>query len=240
MILLAIEQATPLASLALLRDGSLLQQASWQDTRFHAPQLFDSLPRLLASASVSPADIDVFAVGLGPGSFAGLRAALSAARAMALPGGRRVVGVDSGSAMALDVFCSHDAKRVVIVGDARRGRFWCARFNRRADGFPETSQTYSLISPAELPSRLREGDVLATPDWDRIGGFLRAACPPGATLADHAVHPSACAIGKLALDRMRQDTPLHPLTPLYLHPPVAMAPAPIPRTGTPPSTVGGR
>ncbi|MBI3986261.1 MAG: tRNA (adenosine(37)-N6)-threonylcarbamoyltransferase complex dimerization subunit type 1 TsaB, partial [Lentisphaerae bacterium] len=81
MIILALECSTRLAGAAVLRDREVLASATWTDAPTERQQLFQAIPRLLAEASVTFPQIDVYAVGLGPGAFSGLRMALAAAQA---------------------------------------------------------------------------------------------------------------------------------------------------------------
>jgi len=92
MITLAIEQSSTTGSLALFRDKSLLVERSWLDSRLRSQQFFGIIPLALQEAALAPEDIAMIGVGVGPGSFAGLRMAVSAARAFALPGKTRVFG----------------------------------------------------------------------------------------------------------------------------------------------------
>ncbi|MFC1462656.1 tRNA (adenosine(37)-N6)-threonylcarbamoyltransferase complex dimerization subunit type 1 TsaB, partial [Verrucomicrobiota bacterium] len=100
MKLLAIEQSTSVGSIALLDDTRVLSEESWTETRGRAGNLFEMLPRILEAASRTVADIDLFAIGLGPGSFSGLRTSLSAVNHLALPGRKPVLGIPSAQALA--------------------------------------------------------------------------------------------------------------------------------------------
>ena len=103
MLILAIEQSSVLASVALLNDGRVLAAERWHCTWNRSQNVFDILPSLLKNASVRPENIDVFAAGTGPGSFSGSRVAVSVAQALALPGGKRAIGISSGEALARDI-----------------------------------------------------------------------------------------------------------------------------------------
>jgi tRNA threonylcarbamoyladenosine biosynthesis protein TsaB len=223
MITLAMEQSTATASLALFRDTTLIAERSWTDAPLHSQGMFTVLPELLAAGSVAVPDIERFAVGLGPGSFAGLRIALSAFRAMALPDHRPVYGVSSGEALAHGLG-SEIPCPIFAVGDARRNRLWLGQFAREACGSLVLAAPYELMPVESLAARLPAGSTTVTSDWARIGAVLQAHCPAGVKVIQRAVVPTARSVGEIALQRIARDIPSDPLSPIYLHPPVFVAP----------------
>ena len=112
-------------------------------------------------------DVGRIVVGTGPGSFAGVRAAIAFAQGYAL--GKpscEVFGLPSPCALAGD-------GRVAVVGDARRGLFWVALF----DGFRQNGDVF--LSDAEsLPSAVPDGFRVVTTDEARIGESLRGVFGP--------------------------------------------------------------
>ena len=103
-------------------------------------------------------------VGTGPGSFAGIRAALAFAQGYALATGCEVLGLPSPCALASGEGAS------AVVGDARQGRFWIALF----DGFRLVRDVFQVPRDEVEPSVPRSAQVVS-PDDGRIGGFLREA-----------------------------------------------------------------
>jgi tRNA threonylcarbamoyladenosine biosynthesis protein TsaB len=117
MTILGIDTSTTLGSVALLVDGELRLDETFSADRSHTAALFTVLERARALEE----KIDVVAVGLGPGSYAGIRIAISAAIGFQLGIGARIVGLPS--VVALDT----EAVRYCTVGDARRETFYFAR-----------------------------------------------------------------------------------------------------------------
>lgn len=107
-------------------------------------------------------------VGMGPGSFAGVRAALAFAQGYALGRpGVEVLGLPSPCAVAGGFFAAAPADgRLTVVGDARQGRLWIADFEgcRLLDGIRQ-------IDRSEL--RPSGPESVVSPDDRRIGGLLR-------------------------------------------------------------------
>lgn len=222
MNLLAIDQSSGVSSVALLRNGTLCEACDWPNERATNQHVFEAVPSLMRRHGTNLAAMDGFAVGLGPGSFSGLRISLSAAQAFALPGGTPVVGVSSGEILATQCAEETGATTITVVGDARRQRFWMATFVAEADGL-RMQAPYCLVRPEELGALPAEG-VVVTPHWASIGNALQECVPPSVLLMPDARCPSAAVLAVLALRRMETAAFAEVLLPIYLHPPVFVPP----------------
>ena len=223
MLTLGIDQSTSVGSLALLDDGRLMAETSWEDSGLHNQHLFTVLPRFLERAGVPPAQIGLYAVGLGPGSFSGLRNAVAGAQGMALPAGKPVCGVSSGEAMAWDASSEYGTPHVAVVGDARRGRLWAAEFDVSA-GAVSIVRPYFLSTPGDLDREIRRDALRVTPDWSRIDLSLKECVSTGARIVEARRLPAARTVAMLALARFRGGQSPAPAIPIYLHPPVFVEP----------------
>jgi tRNA threonylcarbamoyl adenosine modification protein YeaZ len=231
MLTLAIDQSTTITSLALLDDTRLLAEQAWDEDRKRDQRLFVALPEFLTGAGIDLARVELFAVGLGPGSFSGIRMAVAAFSGLAIPGNKAVDGVSSAEALAHDVLGETGADEVVVVGDARRGRLWVGRFARQAP--PQAGATsFTLVKAEDLGSMLGPPAVLVTSDWDRLGTCLASLALPRTTLIRERRVPRAQTVG--ALTFRKQGPSPAPATgaagcrsvpsPIYLHPPVFIEP----------------
>jgi tRNA threonylcarbamoyladenosine biosynthesis protein TsaB len=109
MLTLAFDTATDVATSALVRDGDVLGERSSR-----AVTVLADADELLRVAGHVPADLDLLVVGVGPGSFTGVRIGLAAARGLALALDLPVAGVSTLEALAAG------APGAVPVIDARR------------------------------------------------------------------------------------------------------------------------
>jgi tRNA threonylcarbamoyladenosine biosynthesis protein TsaB len=109
MLTLAFDTATDAATSALVDDGEVLGERSTRAVR-----LLEDVDALLRQAGAHPGDLDRLAVGVGPGSFTGVRVGLAAARGLALGLGVPVAGVSTLDALAAG------ARGAVPVIDAKR------------------------------------------------------------------------------------------------------------------------
>ena len=95
VLILAFDTATAVATSALVRDGEVLGE------RMSRPiELTAALDELLGSAAVEPHELDALAVGIGPGSFTGVRMGLATARGLGLSLDLPVAGVSTLDALA--------------------------------------------------------------------------------------------------------------------------------------------
>lgn len=109
MLILAFDTATDVATSALVSDGEVLGERS-----SHAVTLLEDVDALLRQAGAHTRDLEALAVGIGPGSFTGVRIGLSTARGLALGLGIPVAGVSTLDALA------QGAPGALPVIDARR------------------------------------------------------------------------------------------------------------------------
>ena len=109
MLILAFDTATSVATSALVRDGDVLGE------RVSTPvRVLEDVDALLRDARVEPTALDALVVGIGPGSFTGVRMGLAAARGIAFSLGLPVGGVSTLDALAAgapDAVAVIDAKR---------------------------------------------------------------------------------------------------------------------------------
>jgi tRNA threonylcarbamoyladenosine biosynthesis protein TsaB len=208
MRILAIELSTRRGSAALSSDGQLLADEAWEDGH---QRLFEVLPSVLTRAGAVARDIDVLAAGRGPGVFSGIRVAITAAQALALPAGKAVYAVSSGEALAHRILLESQATRVAVVGDARRGTVWYGLFERAGQVSP-----WGLTTAESLDEALPPDAVRVSPDWDRLSPRLRGAA--GWLTANR--YPEARDVAGIVYDRLKRGVASEPVEPLYMHPPV--------------------
>lgn len=99
MLVLALDTTTRKGSVALVRDGVLLDCDSGDPSVTHGQRLPGDLIQLLARQTLSVRDVELFAVAAGPGSFTGLRIGIATMQGLALANGRSLVGVSALDAL---------------------------------------------------------------------------------------------------------------------------------------------
>jgi tRNA threonylcarbamoyladenosine biosynthesis protein TsaB len=213
VIVLGLDTATPATAVALLDDArpdaasERRHEPAAGERPGHAAQLLALAAELLDAAGLRFADVDRIAVGLGPGTFTGLRIGVATARALAQGGGAELVGVSTLRALALAAEPGAPAGTgVLAVVDARRGEAFAAGWRA---GAPVLAP--AALAPAALAARVAQagGAWLAVGDGAlRFRTELEAA---GCTVApddaaQHAVSAGAiCALGRRAAPAVARD-----------------------------------
>ena len=134
MLTLAVDTTTNRGGFALARNGRLLEEVSGDPGLTHGERLPGALCALLGRQGMTTADVDRYAVALGPGSFTGLRVGIATVQGLALAHGRPVIGVP-----VLDILVNIAARRtgdgsppdlIVPWVDAKRGEVFSALYER--------------------------------------------------------------------------------------------------------------
>ena len=193
MTILAIDTSTNHGSVALLADGEMRLEETFIADRTTSSSLFAVIERAVALAP----RVDQVAIGLGPGSYAGVRIAIAAAIGLELGIGAQLIGIPSVAALETD------AAGYLAVGDARRETFY---FTRVVDGVCVEGPL--LATEAELLERIAAHAELP----------VFASVPLSAFSIAQFALPSAVRLARLA-DAARGITATGDLEPIYLREP---------------------
>jgi len=210
MRILALDAALARCSAAVLGDGAILAQAAEAGARGQPAILPPMAARVLAEAGMAAGDLDAVAVTVGPGSFAGLRAAIALALGIALAAGCPVVGVRVAEALA-EQLALPPGWRLWVAIDSRRGRVFLDR-----DGAIATVALTDLPRPA-APVAIA-GDAA-----NEVAARLAARGDP--VMLTAARLPHATAVARVAARRLAGSIPPLAAQPLYIDPPEAKLPA---------------
>jgi len=99
-LILAIDTTNESGSLAIWRDGEVIEEMPLHAPKGFAQVLYGHLAKLLARHGLKPGDIDCFAAATGPGSFTGVRVGLACVKGLAEAVGRPAVGISNLRAIA--------------------------------------------------------------------------------------------------------------------------------------------
>ena len=232
MRILALDTTTRAGSVALVEDDRVIEERSGDPARTHAERLPREIHALLDDGGLSSADVDLFAVASGPGSFTGLRIGIATMQGLAFVHRRRIVPISALEALAWIASGS-------AVGEGSLVAAWMDA--QRRDVFSALYRV-SSVSPSDPEHAIeveepQVGDPAATLErWDPlVRGQSLAFIGDGATAwadmirgrypgATVVAHPRlAGAIGRLAAARAANGAAIDPagVRPLYVRRPDA-------------------
>ena len=165
MTILALEFSSARRSVALAQDGVLLAEAAAQ-TDARGTDAFGLIERALQEAKVSREAIEVIAVGLGPGSYTGIRAAIAVAQGWQLARELKLLGVSSAESLAMQAQAEGITGVLDLIIDAQRGEFYLSTWEISEKGRKEVSPL-RIVSAAEIDARKNTGITCAGPDVNR-------------------------------------------------------------------------
>ena len=220
MRILAIEGALARCSAAIVADGAVLAAEGEDAARGHPSLLPAMAQRALDRAGIAATALDVIAVGVGPGGFTGLRAAIALAQGFGLGTGRPVIGVTSGEALVAALPSGIPRDRPVwSVLDNRRGAVFAELF---AAGGIMPSAPPQVLGLAELP--WDDGQPIVVGDASAL--VLAEAARRGVdAVPGGAVMPDAVGVARVAALRLAGAIPAREARPLYVEPPSVRPPA---------------
>ena len=167
MVTIAIDTSHPVGTAALARDGVVLGDARFDSPSSHLVELSKAIERLLAESHLVMRDVDRVAVVLGPGSFTGVRIAVSFAKGLAAAGAE-VVAMDSLRLLALP-FLDQGRARVCAMIDAKRGEVYGALLPRDTRNLATVDTLIERYRRSGFVARLAER-YLEPPPSAGIGG----------------------------------------------------------------------
>lgn len=214
MITLGIETSGQQGSVALCRDGELLDERDLsRDGQRHARALVPELRELLSVNALTPQDVQTLAVSIGPGSFTGLRVGVVCAKTWAYATGSRLIAVDTLLAVAEQA--GESAQRLQVVSDAQRNELFVAHCERTSEGVWIRHGEIAIVPAREWTAGLSADDVVSGPGLVKLAEHLSDRCR---VLSPETWHPSARTIARLGerAARAGHSDDLWTLEPRYL------------------------
>ena len=210
MLIFVCDTSTDYAVFAVGTDsGELLASYTFKHQRDLSQRFYGSLDRVFGEARVSLRDIDILAVGIGPGSFTGVRVAVTTLKTLAQASSKLLVSVGTLAAYAKGAGISTTA---VAVLPSRRGELYFQVFDQQEEQGPPIAASYDRFS--QVLDSLQDqvtlcGQVQALPDQYMRYMKAEQTSPPVQALLDIA----AVKIG------VKDFADPITLTPMYAAPP---------------------
>lgn len=201
-LILSIEAGTDIGSVALAEGDRLISLRENTEGRQHARNLAVYVDEILRENGLEAADLDAVAVGKGPGSYTGLRIAVSLAKGICYGASKPLIAVSSLEAMARVALEDYEAGivdiedigryRLLPMIDARRMEVYCQLFDSNAQALSDVEA--HIITEESFARERREGRLLVF--GNGAGKCKDIFTEPGVVFAD--IVPSAQGVVKPA------------------------------------------
>jgi len=217
MKILALEFSSPQRSVAVIRGNESHPKGIATSEIIEAGNTapFQMVDDALRDAKLEREQIECLAVGIGPGSYTGIRSAISIAQGWQLARGVKILGLSSAEVIAAQAHADGLTGRVNVIIDAQRDEFYLAAYEITPEGHREITPL-KIVLLSEVQKHAIAGESLLGPEVSRW-------FPSGKT-----IFPRAARLATLALNRTNFIAG-EKLEPIYLRE-TKFVKAPPPRT----------
>jgi len=215
--ILGIDTSSKYLSIALSEDDSIIVEHSLLLDRKHSSLLIPKINQMLKEKNVSISDIDAFIVGLGPGSFTGLRIGVSTVKGFGIGTKKPCIGVSSMDALALNVDGKYST--IVPVIDAKRENVYSAIYGKKNNRIVKKTN-HLLLKVDDLIKKVKKEAVFLGDGIDLYKEKIQRLNKKAIFLEDQYWYPKAGNLIKLGIAKIKKykRKDLAKLNPIYLYP----------------------
>lgn len=217
MKILGFDSSSNNLSIAILDNGKIAEENIYSEKRLSS-LIVPSIAKILKRRKLSLSSLDAFAVGLGPGSFTGLRVGLSTIKGLALACAKPVIGIPTLDILAANISIKN--LQICPIIDAKRNNVYSC-FYKNNKGFLKKINSYTLIDINNLLKRIREDTVFLGDGLNVFKRLIKDKLGSRAIFAEEKYwFPNAKSLVILAQKRFKLRKFGNPdkLIPLYLYP----------------------
>lgn len=200
MPVLGIETSSAKASVALIEKGKVIAEKVFSESLGHSDKILLAIDEILKKGKCSVSSIKKIAVGIGPGSYTGLRVGIATAKGLAFINKIPIVGIPS-----LDSIVQHNLskwpekkKTVSVLVDAKREEHYFSQFVLKGKGFAPKGKV-KLLSNEEASALILKGELVWGPETTKQ-------------------FPSAAGIALLSETPGYKNSQTKKIEPIYLRP----------------------
>lgn len=206
MNVLVIDTASSFEIIAACTGNGAIETSSLPQTS-HSVTILPAIDRCLSCLGLAPRDLDLIGVGVGPGSFTGVRIAVSTARMLAQVLGKPLVGLPTHLLYAVST-PAEAGDGILVAFDAKKGRVFGALYRKE-----DTLAPREIIAPGDyaIERLIEAADASRTTHC--VGSGVEKYAPALTALArrtvTHDIAPDGTAICALAVEAYRADPDHH-------------------------------
>lgn len=184
---IAFDTSNQPLSVALFENNHLIDQRETNVRRNHSTQLLPFIDELIKQANWTPQDLDSVIVSQGPGSYTGLRIAVTTAKTLAFTLGISLTGVSSLALVAMNVT---DTDAIIVpIMDARNQNIYAAQYQWKSGHLVvRQSDQHMNIDKLHLALDTLSQPIIFVGEWQRFEEQLRELLPTATFAQDNLPH----------------------------------------------------
>jgi tRNA threonylcarbamoyladenosine biosynthesis protein TsaB len=216
--ILLIETSGRVANVATALDGTIIASRILSEARRHARDLAPAVGEMLRDAGWQPAEVSHVIVGLGPGSYTGLRVGIMSAKIFSYATKAVLIGVPTFETLAAAAFAEVDS--VMVLADAQQNRVYHQCFGKSEADQPVELSPLRVLTTDELDTGSWPVSAVTGPGLYKLARALPPALRPMPAPLWQAQPETLLRLGLARIAAGRIDDPYR-LLPIYLRPSAA-------------------
>jgi len=216
MITLAFDCSSQAISIALIENRNIIYEETSRSGLSHSETMLPAIDKALKAEKIKINNIDLFACTVGPGSFTGIRLAMSTLKGLILATSKPAAGVSTLAALALST--PYTEKLICVVMDAGRGQVYTSNyFYKGRDALQQTTKE-KVINPHYLLLDIDEEAICVGEGAIKYKSIILKNKRKNIIVDTKISHIKASAVGILGVEKYKRGELLNPDTciPFYL------------------------
>lgn len=212
---LGVDTSTPIGSVGLIDEERFIAEHTLSIVKAHSARLMPAIDQILKWADLTVNDLDVCAVGIGPGSFTGIRIGVGTIKSLCYALKKPIIGVSTLEAIAYNL--RYTDRLICPILDARKDEVYGAVFR---GGQNLMRKSDDLCVPIEtLLSHVDDDAIFVGDGLQRYAPTVRERFGDDVSLADPIFNvPRGASVARIGYDRLGsgQSGDYFSLTPNYV------------------------
>lgn len=224
MKILAIDTSSKICSVSVLEDKDVIIEKHIEDTKTHSEKLMPMIDEILKECKLELKDFDLFACGIGPGSFTGVRIGVSTIKAFCDVLNTPVVAVNSLESLAYNTFNTniYDTTDIICsIIDAKNDNVYCGIYKHINGSLMQLGdlKAKNIDEIIDILKEYSSSSILFVGDGALVHKYKISENLSKTTFVEKSLNDiSSISVGKLGLDKYNKGLygDSNSLSPLYL------------------------
>jgi len=208
MLILALDSSTQTGAVSLCQGERIIAEYNLNLKMTHSQRLMPQVVRVMEETQMELNELDGIAVGIGPGSFTGIRIGVATAKSLA-----QVLEIPIVSVSTLEVLANslvHTDKYICPVIDARRERVYTGVYKEKMDGLKQQVLSERMISVTDLVQKIgqdfNEDVIFIGEAIDKYGAIIKSELGKQARFVTSTYNiPRGGILGRIGANKLKND-----------------------------------